>query len=162
MRTFFTLLFFLAVKFGFPILIVLLVVFAKKWWRSAREGRAESWPSASGHVERATVQPMRSARRSVIQFYECTLTYNYRASEYQAGVFKKTFRSEQAADDFANACKGKDIQVRYDPRNERKSVLIEQDLRMVVPVALAGAYGPSSDYDRSRWSKVRTILRPFI
>jgi hypothetical protein len=106
---------------------------------------------------------MQSGRGSVVQAHEASVLYNYFVTEYQAGTYKKIFVKERAADDFAAACRGKDIQVRYNPRNETKSVLREDDLRLVIPISLAPSASPYDvDQRPSIWKHVRTLLRPFI
>jgi hypothetical protein len=163
MHAFYVVVYLLFIKFGLPVALVFTVMFVKNWWRASRESRADGWPAANSSIWSGTVKPMQSGRRSVIQLYECILTYNYFASEYQVGTYKKIFRSEQAADDFIAACKGKDVQVRYDPGNVARSVLREQDLRLVVPMALAPVTSDLQNGDQpSRWAHVRTIFRPFL
>lgn len=98
----------------------------------------------------------------MVQVWEATIVYNYHVNEYQAGTYKKIFMKERAADDFAAACRGKDIQVRYDPRDETKSVLRGDDLRLIIPISSAPSTDPYDDQKPSIWRHVRTMLRPFI
>ncbi len=106
--------------------------------------------------------PLKSGRRSVIQFYELTVTYNYFAGEYHAGEYKKHFRSEEQADDYLRAIKDKDIQIRYDPKDSRKSCLLDDDLRMIVPMSFAPALNVSESSSFSIRKAFRHLMRPFF
>jgi hypothetical protein len=101
-----------------------LVVFFRKWWQRVRENRAAMWPSAPGEVQSAKVKKTQ---------HGCFVDVGYRyyaRSEYRFGKYRRHFRKKAAAQAFADAIRGRSIQVRYQEDKPGESVLLEQDLQM--------------------------------
>lgn len=89
-----------------------------------RQRRAAGWPSADGEVQSVKTK-QHSGKRSV------TVEYRYYAqSQYRYGKYTRLFRGKQAAEKFADAVRGRHIQVRYEPDKPQVSVVLDEDLRM--------------------------------
>jgi len=89
-----------------------------------RQRRAAAWPSADGAIQSVKVS-QRNGRTVV------TLEYRYYAqSEYRYGKYMRQFRRKQAAEQFAEAVRGRHIQVRYEPNKPQISVVLDDDLRL--------------------------------
>ena len=92
-------------------------------WQKLRQRRAAAWPSADGEVQSATVRH-KNGHTVVVQ-------YRYFArSEYHYGKYSRHFRRQQNAEQFAQALRGRHIQVRYQEDKPAVSVVLDQDLRM--------------------------------
>ena len=100
------------------------VVLFRNWWQRVREKRAAMWPSAPGEVQSATVK--KSQQGCWVQ-----VSYRYYArGEYRYGKYRRHFRRKAAAQAFAEAIRGRSIQVRFQEDKPGESVLLEQDLQM--------------------------------
>lgn len=92
-------------------------------WQKLRQRRAAAWPSADGEVQSVTVKHKNG--------YTVVLGYRYYArSEYRYGKYSRFFRRKAQADQFADALRGRHIQVRYQEDKPQVSVVLDQDLRM--------------------------------
>ncbi|MGA7524407.1 MAG: DUF3592 domain-containing protein [Acidobacteriaceae bacterium] len=101
-----------------------VVVFARNWWQRMRDRRAVVWPSATGEVQSAKVKKSQSG--CWVQ-----VAYRYYAhGEYRYGKYRRHFRRKAAAEAFAEAIRGRSIQVRFQEDKPAESVLLEQDLQM--------------------------------
>ncbi len=109
----------------FIALIVGAVVVAfRKYMQRVRENQAAMWPSADGQVQTATVK--KSQYGSWVE-----LSYRYYArQQYRYGKYRRHFARKAAAQTFADAIRGRSIQVRYRDDNPNESVVLEQDLQM--------------------------------
>lgn len=100
------------------------VVLVRNWWQRVREGRAAMWPSATGEVQAAVVK--KSQHGTWVE-----VSYRYFAiQEYRYGKYRRHFRNKAAAQTFADAIRGRSIQVRFRSDKPQESVLLEQDLQM--------------------------------
>jgi Protein of unknown function (DUF3592) len=100
------------------------VVLLRNGWQRVRENRAAMWPSASGEVQSAEVK--RSQHGAFV-----VLSYRYYAQgEYRSGKYRRSFRRKAAAQTFADAIRGRTIQVRFQEDKPGVSVLLERDLQM--------------------------------
>jgi hypothetical protein len=96
----------------------------RKYTQRARENKAAMWPSADGQVQTATVKKSQ---------YGCwvDVTYRYYAQqEYRFGKYRRHIARKAAAEAFAEAIRGRSVQVRYRDTDPNDSVLLEQDLQM--------------------------------
>jgi len=100
------------------------VIAARKFMQRLRENRAAAWPSADGQVQSATVKKQQGGC-----WVEVAYRY-YAQQDYRYGKYRRYFRRKADAEAFANAIRGRSIQVRYRDTNPADSVLLEQDLRM--------------------------------
>lgn len=92
-------------------------------WQKLRQRRAAAWPSADGEVQSATVKRKNG--------YTVAVGYRYYArSEYHYGKYSRFFRRKEQAEQFAEALRGRHIQVRYQEDKPEVSVVLDQDLRM--------------------------------
>ncbi|HEX3661016.1 MAG TPA: DUF3592 domain-containing protein [Acidobacteriaceae bacterium] len=99
-------------------------VLLRNWWQRVRENRAAMWPSAPGEVQGATVK--KSQQGSWVQ-----VSYRYYArGEYRYGQYRRHFRRKAAAEAFAEAIRGRSLQVRFQEDKPGESVLLERDLQM--------------------------------
>ena len=96
----------------------------RKYMQRVRENKAAMWPSADGQVQTATVKKSQ---------YGCWVDASYRyyaQQEYRFGKYRRHFARKAAAEAFAEAIRGRSVQVRYRDTNPNDSVLLEQDLQM--------------------------------
>lgn len=92
-------------------------------WQKWRQRRAAAWPSADGEVQSATTRHKNG--------YTVVVRYRYFArSEYRFGKYTRRFRRKKDADTFADALRGRHIQVRYQEDKPEISVVLDQDLHM--------------------------------
>lgn len=108
----------------FAFLIGGLAIAFRKFWQRMRENRAAAWPSADGQVQTATVKKQQGG---------CWVEVSYRyyaRQDYHYGKYRRYFRSKKQAEAFAEAIRGRSVQVRYRDDNPADSVLLEQDLQM--------------------------------
>lgn len=100
------------------------VVAFRKYMQRVRENQAAMWPSADGQVQTAKVK--RSQYGSWVE-----VAYRYYArQEYRYGKYRHHFARKAAAQAFADAIRGRSIQVRYREDNPNESVVLKQDLQM--------------------------------
>jgi len=101
-----------------------IIVVVRKYLQRVRENQAAMWPSADGQVQTATVK--RSQYGSWVE-----VAYRYYARQaYRYGKYRRHFARKSAAQAFADAIRGRSIQVRYREDNPNESVVLEQDLQM--------------------------------
>ncbi len=60
--------------------------------------------------------------------HKALLTYSYRNPELQSGDYSRSFRTEDDAKDWADACKGLRVMAHVDPRDPARSVLRGEDI----------------------------------
>jgi hypothetical protein len=100
------------------------VVLFRNGWQRMRENRAAMWPSAAGEVQSAEVKRTQNGSFVVV-------TYRYYAQgEYRPGKYRRHFRRKAAGQAFAEAIRGRTIQVRFQQDKPGESVLLERDLQM--------------------------------
>jgi hypothetical protein len=101
-----------------------LVVTVRRYWQKLREDRAASWPSADAVIQSVIVLPHDG--------HDVQISYRYYAmQEYRYGKYSRHFRSKTPAEQFADAIRGRSLQIRYDETNPEVSVLMERDLELV-------------------------------
>ncbi len=108
----------------FAFVIGAAAVAIRKYMQRVRENRAAMWPSADGQVQSATVKK---------EQHGCWVEVSYRyyaQQEYRYGTYRRHFARKAAAESFAEAVRGRDVQVRYRDDKPSDSVLLEQDLQM--------------------------------
>jgi len=92
-------------------------------WQKWRQRKAAAWPSADGEVQSVSVRSGRG--------YNAVIQYRYFAqSQYRYGKYARHFRRKKDAEAFADALRGRHIQVRYQADKPEVSVVLDQDLRM--------------------------------
>jgi hypothetical protein len=82
------------------------------------------WPSADGQVQTATIKKQQQG---------CWVEVSYRSyaqQEYHYGKYRRHFARKAAAEAFAEAIRGRNVQVRYRDDKPSESILLEQDLQM--------------------------------
>jgi hypothetical protein len=101
-----------------------VAVAVRKYIQRIRENRAAMWPSADGQVQTATVKKSQ---------YGCWVEVSYRyyaQQEYRYGKYRRHFARKAAAQAFADAIRGRSLQVRFRDEKPSESILLEQDLQM--------------------------------
>ena len=93
------------------------------WWHRRRQRIALEWPSIEGCVQFVSVTPITDSSN-----YTATLEYSYFVGEYRSGSYDQVFRSEEAANNFAQGMKDKKVPIHYSPRDPDKSVLEDEDV----------------------------------
>jgi hypothetical protein len=101
-----------------------IAVAIRKYMQRLRENKAAMWPSADGLVQTATVKKQQHGN-----WVEVSYRY-YAQQEYRYGKYRRHFVRKAAAEAFAQAIRGRSIQVRFRDDNPNESVLLEQDLQM--------------------------------
>jgi hypothetical protein len=96
--------------------------------------RSETWPISYGQIVNASAEETEGTAR-------LELDYDYRvASELYTGRFKKTLSDENEAIAWAEAVRGAQIAVRYDPEKPSRSRLWESDLETIVRASAGSQY----------------------
>ncbi len=96
--------------------------------------RSETWPISYGQIVNASAEETEGTAR-------LELDYDYRvASELYTGKFKKTLSDENEAIAWAEALRGAQIAVRYDPEKPSRSRLWESDLETIVRASAGSQY----------------------
>jgi hypothetical protein len=90
-------------------------------WQKLRQRRAAAWPSADGEVQFVDIKAKNG--------YTVIAEYRYYArSEYRNGKYSRHYRRKTHAQEFADAIRGRHIQVRYQEDNPDVSVVLDHDL----------------------------------
>lgn len=106
----------------------------RKYRQKIRENSAAMWPSAEAVVQTAIVKKQHGA------WVEVSYRY-YTLQEYRYGKYQRHFRKRASAEKFAEAIRGRTLQIRYREDNPNTSVLMERDLEMVgVLTPISGNY----------------------
>jgi len=101
-----------------------VVIAVRKYLQRVRENQAAMWPSADGQVQTATVK-----KEQYGSWVEISYRY-YAQQEYRYGKYRRHFTRKVAAQAFADAIRGRNIQVRFREDKPGESVVLEQDLQM--------------------------------
>lgn len=101
-----------------------VVVAVRKYLQRMKENRAAMWPSADGEVQSAAV------KKSQYGTWVAVAYRYYARQEYHYGKYRRHFARKAAAEAFAEAIRGRSIQVRFREDKPRESVVLEQDLQM--------------------------------
>jgi hypothetical protein len=117
----------LAGTFHYPLAFIIgaVAVAIRKYLQRIRENRAAMWPSADGQVQTATVKKQQQG---------CWVEVSYRyyaQQEYRYGTYKRHFARKAPAEAFAEAIRGRSVQVRFRDDKPSESILLEQDLQMI-------------------------------
>jgi hypothetical protein len=95
----------------------------RRYWQKLRENKASGWPSADAIIQSAEVKAHEG--------YDVRVTYRYYAGqEYRYGKYSRHFRKKDAANEFADAIRGRNVPIRYREDNPSVSVLVERDLEL--------------------------------
>jgi hypothetical protein len=98
----------------------------RKW----RENVGGNWPTTEGQVQFVNVR-LEEGRNHL---KHAVITYSYFLNQYESGEYVRAFLKEQSAWDFANALKGKRVQVHYNPVKPAVSTLRAEELEQLLPV----------------------------
>jgi hypothetical protein len=101
-----------------------IVVAVRKYIHKVRENRAAMWPRADGMVQTATIK-----KEQYGSWVEVSYRY-YAQQEYRYGKSRRHFARKAAAEAFAEAIRGRSVQVRFRDDKPGESVLLDQDLQM--------------------------------
>ncbi len=93
-------------------------------WRQQRA--AEGWPSVDATILSATVHG--EGKRKFV----AALTYGYFVDEYRTGKYRRHFRRDEDAYEFARQIRDKLVHVHYDAANPDRSVILDRDLELLV------------------------------
>jgi len=116
----------IAERFDYLVTLALggVAVAGRCYWQKLREDRAAAWPSADALIQSVSVRPHDG--------YDVQVGYRYYAmQEYRYGKYRRHFRSKAPAEQFADAIRGRSLQIRYDETKPEVSVLMERDLELV-------------------------------
>lgn len=101
-----------------------VAVGVRKYLQRVKENQAAMWPSADGEVQSAKVKKSQYGT-----WVEVAYRY-YARQEYHYGKYRRHFARKAAAQAFADAIRGRSIQVRFREDKPGESVVLEQDLQM--------------------------------
>ena len=103
-------------------------------WRWLQRERAKSWPSASGRIDSAFIQQPRrflglTLQPSRSRSFVAVLDYSFSLSgSSHRGAHKRTFASEEEANEFLRGLSGLPVTVQYDPGRPEASTLLESTI----------------------------------
>jgi hypothetical protein len=98
------------------------------WWAVAtgrekwRKYRTRGWPTAEGAVSNIVVKKVDGGANGV-DYWKLTFDYTYRVSAEHTGSYSFNLVTEKLRDRAEAGMVGKVVCVRYDPKDEAKSVL---------------------------------------
>ncbi len=119
---------------GIFVLVIFLAVLAERGWQSLRRRKARSWPIAQGRVHSAD---WRQPRTGTNRYFLAHVSYYYFVDgHFYSGYHRRSFSKAAAAAEWVKGMLGASLEVRYNPQNAAKSLLLEGD--SVVQVAPAG------------------------
>jgi hypothetical protein len=101
-----------------------IIVGVRKYLQRMRENQAAMWPSADGQVQSATIKHSQYG-----SWVEVAYRY-YARQQYRYGKYRRHFARKAKAQAFADAIRGRSIQVRFSEDNPNQSIVLEQDLQM--------------------------------
>jgi len=100
-----------------------IAIAGHRYWQKIRESRAAGWPSADGVIQAATVRSHNGSWVDVQYRY-------YALQDYRYGKYRRHFRKKADAEQFAEAIRGRTLQIRYREDNPDVSVLMERELEL--------------------------------
>jgi hypothetical protein len=102
------------------------------WDRSYRdkwhEFRSRNWTRVKGRFDEGELVTMRKGRSQTVSGYEVWLSYEYQVDGDQIGVFRLSERTEHEAEAAMKMMANREVTVRVNPRNPKKSFVVEEDL----------------------------------
>ena len=107
-------------------------------WRWLRREQSKSWPTATGHIEAATIAEPKRFLGITLQSqrnreYKAVLSYSFSLSgDSFRGTYKREFSSEEEALDFLHDLEGQPVSVHYNPSKAADSVLLESDVESLL------------------------------
>jgi hypothetical protein len=144
---------------------IFLFGWLKPLWRWIQRRRAASWPTTTGEIQSVSVDEAKrffisTTPRGKSQEYVAELGYRYSlAGVVEAGFYKRDSATEEEAEEFVRALKGKPVLVQYNPHDQSKSTLsdasIESLLQARPPKPDDGLFAPTLD-------SVPGVLRPLL
>lgn len=101
----------------------------RHWYQKRRQRKAmEGWSSTEARFHSAAMRQEGSK-----QWLE--ITYSYFADEYRSGTYVRRINKKDDAAGLIRQLRDKRFQVRYDPADPDKSVILDRDLEMVTLLA---------------------------
>jgi hypothetical protein len=112
---------------GIFVLAIFLAILAERGRQWLRRRAARGWPCAEGYVETAGWrQPNSHSNR----YFVAELAYSYViGGQFYAGYYRRSFSRAAAAEAFVESIKSRPLQVRYQPGQVSRSLLLDEDVR---------------------------------
>jgi len=118
---------------GIFVLAVLLAIMAERGWQWLRRRAARSWPVAEGYVERASWRQLNGHSN---RYFVADLAYSYVVGgQFFAGYYRRSFSTAAAAAAFIEIVRAREVQVRYNPAQPTRSLLLAEDMREFMAAA---------------------------
>ena len=119
--------------------------------REYQRRRSETWPLSYGRIASASADESDSQVKLIAGYI-----YSVGSDSY-AGKFKKIFTDVDEANAWAEALRGVQVGIRYDPDKPSRSRIWESDLQPIVQ-ASAGSRPPSAAPELSGWEALLVYL----
>jgi hypothetical protein len=114
-------------------IVVALILWDRRYRRKWQQGRARKWPRVSGQFDEGEIVTMRRGRSDTIAGYDVYLGYSYQSVGEQTGLYTCFFPTEDAAKTALELLANRAVTVRVAPSNPRKSRVLDEDLRELLP-----------------------------
>lgn len=122
---------------GIFILAIFVAIMAERGGQWLRRRSARSWPVAQGYVERASWRQLNACSN---RYFVAELAYSYVIEgQFYAGYYRRSFPRASAAQAFVGNVNATRLQVRYNPGQVRRSLLLDDDLREMMAALPEGA-----------------------
>ncbi len=116
---------------GLLALIVAWTQWDRRYRRKWLEYRSRNWTRVKGQFDEGEVVIMRKGRSKEISGYEVWLAYDYSVDGEQFGVFQLSERPRDEAEAALKILANREITVRVNPRNSKKSFVSDEDLEAI-------------------------------
>lgn len=118
---------------GIFVLFIFLAVVSERGVQWLRRRSAQSWPVAQGRVHSAD---WRQPRTGTNRYFLADISYYYFVDGHiYSGYLRRSFSNANAASEWVKTMHGASIAIRYNPRAEGNSLVIESDqLALASPV----------------------------
>ena len=134
-----------------PLIAAIAAAGIQRSWRSLRGRKVASWPITYGEILGASSETKN-------KYVFLTARYRYRIdNEPYSGAFKKILEEEDEAERWADALRGKQVTVHYDPQKPSRSELLASDLEPIVRAFGASHVAPPQPVEATPWWKRFTV-----
>ena len=100
-----------------------VATFREKW----RKYRTRGWPTAEGAVANIRVEKVDGGANGV-DYWKLTFDYSYRVAQEHTSNYSFNLVTEKLRDRAAAGMVGKCVRVHYDPKDEAKGILWEDEV----------------------------------
>ena len=114
-------------------LVIFLAVLVERGWQWLRRRHARAWPAAEGRVHTAD---WRQPRTGTNRYFVGSISYYYFVNgQFYSGYHHRSFSQAGDAAAWAERMRGAAIIVRYHAQSPSRSLLLEDEQRIVAPAS---------------------------